>query len=370
MPLSQNLKQARKACGLTQAQVHERTGIGASSLSEFETGAREPSVSQLGKLASLYHVGVERLLSGTSLASPQVLWRERPAVKRKEIEARFTELCRWYYNLETWTGEDRTQALQHEEGEAARFHFRQAEGLAKRFRATYQLGDYPAHSLLSVLEEVCGVMVFHLDFEPTGTAACAHDSQFGSAILLNQNNSRRRRNFDLARELFHLLTWNIFPHRNGASGTTPEGEENLAQAFAVNLLLPEEEFRSTVEDRMHHGRIRREHLLDVARIFDVSVDCVAWRAHNLYAPDRSDTKRVRDVIARLRQPVADGKAWGGEATPPERPERYEALARKALDHGEISIGRFAQYMGISRRQAMRVAEEEMLDDEEIEIADP
>ncbi|AMV35428.1 hypothetical protein VN12_25280 [Pirellula sp. SH-Sr6A] len=55
-----------------------------------------------------------------------------------------------------------------------------------------------------------GVKIFFLDFEPSGTAACSLFERFRSEILLNSRIVNRRRNFDLAHELFHLLTWNVF----------------------------------------------------------------------------------------------------------------------------------------------------------------
>ena len=40
-----------------------------------------------------------------------------------------------------------------------------------------------------VIEEVCGVKVFHLDFEPSGTAASAVSETFAAAVLLNAKNA-------------------------------------------------------------------------------------------------------------------------------------------------------------------------------------
>jgi predicted HTH domain antitoxin len=45
------------------------------------------------------------------------------------------------------------------------------------------------------------------------------------------------------------------------------------------------------------------------------------------------------------------------------------LARQALRKGLISTGRFAEYVGISRRDAMKVVEEDAADDVQVEVAD-
>ena len=57
-------------------------------------------------------------------------------------------------------------------------------------------------------------------------------------------------------------------------------------------------------------------------------------------------------------------------TPPCRPLRFEALANQALRRGVISTGRYAEYLGITRRQAMRQVEQEATDDADNQVAHP
>lgn len=54
--------------------------------------------------------------------------------------------------------------------------------------------------------------------------------------------------------------------------------------------------------------------------------------------------------------------------PAKWPARYHALAVKALRRGKISIGRCAEYLGISRQKAMKYLEQEPAGVEEIEVA--
>jgi hypothetical protein len=57
-------------------------------------------------------------------------------------------------------------------------------------------------------------------------------------------------------------------------------------------------------------------------------------------------------------------------TPPRRPLRFEALARQALRKGLLSTGKYAEYVGITRREAMRLVEQEAAEDVQIEVAHP
>lgn len=57
-----NLRKLRELRGMTQAQMGSKAGIGAASISHFETGQRAPSLDSLVKLADALRVTVDTLL--------------------------------------------------------------------------------------------------------------------------------------------------------------------------------------------------------------------------------------------------------------------------------------------------------------------
>jgi len=366
--VSERLRYAHERAGLTGRQVSERTGIGESSLSEFKQAKREPSLAQLQKLASAYRRSLSFFLEEGPLPQEQVLWREKPEREAADVEAQFLRLCEQYHNLEVWTDAEVPVSLPQAHGRADSYGYRDAEALAKRVRDALELGDRPGLALLPVLEEVCGVKVFHLDFEPTGTAASAKSDTFGAGVLLNAGNVRWRRNFDLAHELFHLLTWDIFrqPASAGtASSCATKDEERLAQCFAVNILMPSDAVRAALNHKVKDGRLPFEGLFDVARQFDVSVEALLWRMHNLHMLS-DDADATKTLIERMKSlsPLFEDR----RQTPSEKlPERYKSLAIKALRHGAISVGRFAEYLDISRQKAMTYVRQEAAEDEEIPL---
>jgi len=369
MSIPDRLRYARDRAGLTGRQVNERAGIGESSLSEFESGKREPSLSQLQKLAEVYRRSISFFLEeGPPPAEPAVLWRMHPEQDAEQTEVRFLQLCEQYHNLEVWCDERIPSNLPHATGTADRFDYRSAKALAKEVRDHLQFGDRPGQSLLRVLEEVCAVKVFHLPFEPSGTAASTKSDAFGYAVLLNSKNSRCRRNFDLAHELFHLLTWEVFRHSEGSSSAIANTqEESLAGVFAAHLLMPEEILRITVETYQDDkGALPVDAVFTIARQFDVSVEALMWQIHSVFrkSADRSTTLRQIEQLKAFA-PLFEER---DQVEPPTRPVRYRALAAKALRNGEISIGRYAEYLGISRQEAMRLVEQEITDDEEVSVA--
>ena len=352
---------------LTLGDVAERTGIGLSTMSEFENGKREPRLLQLRDLAEAYHRSTGFFLEEGPLPQETVLWRQKPVSPDAEsVQAELLRLAEQYHDLERWCDDLEELDLPVASGDDERFGYRQAEKLAHGFRSKYGLGERPGQSLLRVLEEVCKVKVFHMAFEPSGSAACTLSDRYGAAVLLNSKNVRWRRNFDLAHELFHLLTWNVF--RRGDTPSAVEAsqwEEKLATCFARNLLMPQEPLRIAIDSqRGERTKLAFDGLFEVARQFDVSIEALLWQMTFVFNLSKEG---VEQIIEKLRDRMSFWDRRQQDA-PPSRPLRFEALANEALRKGLISTGRYAEYLGITRRQAMRQVEQEAPDDAEIEVA--
>ncbi|MEK7468649.1 MAG: XRE family transcriptional regulator [Planctomycetota bacterium] len=370
MPLGDRLRFARERSGLTQSEVSLRTEVGESSLSEFESGRREPSLGQLETLAKAYHRPWTWFVESTPVESaPLVLWRHKPTSGASEVEAHFLELCHAFRRLEILEKEPEGPGLLMVLRKADKWTYSDAIDLARRVRNSLALGDRPGPSLLRVLEEVWKLKIFHLDFEPEGTAASHFSDEIGGSILLNRRSVRWRRNHDLAHELFHLLTWKAF-HCDGQAPTEDEWrhEEKLATSFAAALLLPEEPFRAAIAEHSHGGRIDVDALHDVARSFDVSVESAIWRLHILFkGPDESDdTRRLIEKAKALKSTLSLRQ----DSPAPEFPARYEALAWRALRSGRLSVGAFSRTMNLPRARVLRLLGEDEWNGEEIPIPSP
>ncbi|MCE7888260.1 MAG: ImmA/IrrE family metallo-endopeptidase [Sorangiineae bacterium PRO1] len=363
--IGERLRFAREKRGLTLNQVADLSAIGSSSLSDFENDKRQPKLAQLQALAKLYGRSEAFFFQEGTLPAEQVLWRQRPVGDvASAIESQFVQLCEQYHNLELWCAERVAADLPVSTTPAESFTYSTAEELAHRVRKALNLGDCPARALRSVLEESCGVKIFHLSVEPTGTAACSRSDAYGMAVLLNTNNRRWRRNFDLAHELFHLLTWQAF--RGQSDATAPPLEEKLADAFASALVLPTDAVQAAVEEkRQAAGKLNRSALFDIAREFDVSVEALLWKLKKVYNRTEEATRADIEACKQLAKTYETRKE---EQPPPIRPERFNALVLKALQRGELSTGRAAEYLGISRREAMKLEELDGAQDAEVAIS--
>ncbi len=109
----------------------------------------------------------------------------------------------------------------------------------------------------------------------------------------------------------------------------------------------------------------REYLFDIAREFDVSVEALLWKLKKVYNRTEEATRADIEACKQLAKTYETRKE---EQPPPVRPERFNALVLKALQRGELSTGRAAEYLGISRREAMKLEELDGAQDAEVAIS--
>ena len=287
----------------------------------------------------------------------------------EQVQARLVELADQYHSLEVLCEQGSNFDLPCCGSDAKSFGFPAAARLARRVRNDLGLGDRPGQALLRVLEEVCNVKVFHLDFEPSGTAACTLTERYGAAVLLNARNAPWRRTFDLAHELFHLLTWRIFRHLEIGNS----GQPSLAGGEVRDLLCSQSSHAG--------GGVPGScgFYCGTRLVESMPTDCSRLRGSSMYRL-RLSSGRWGSCIAFLRKRSGftwiDSRAGWCFGTVKLKQLRRHVLTvskpwpAKRLRKGLISTGSYATYVGISRRDAMKVVEEDAVDDVQIEVAHP
>jgi XRE family transcriptional regulator, fatty acid utilization regulator len=117
--------------------------------------------------------------------------------------------------------------------------FEDAMEAGERFVAEFNLGAVPATRLAEVMERELNILVLMVDaFQGISGAACRLPEL--DAVLINRQEVIGRRHFDLAHELFHVLTWDAMPpeHSEEAIETGGIRVEQLANNFASAVLMP------------------------------------------------------------------------------------------------------------------------------------
>jgi Zn-dependent peptidase ImmA (M78 family) len=113
--------------------------------------------------------------------------------------------------------------------------------------------------------------------EDNGSAASfVNDS--GAAILLNRKNVPWRRHFDIAHELYHIFTWYYYDFKSKNYNLSDNDfEEKVANAFAAELLMPEDTVKNEIDTLHSRNEIDSFFVLQTSIKFQVSLEAFAAR---------------------------------------------------------------------------------------------
>jgi Zn-dependent peptidase ImmA (M78 family)/transcriptional regulator with XRE-family HTH domain len=352
--LSELLKKEREELGFTLKNVSQQMEFNNyQTLSSIEAGEREIKAWELGKLAKIYGRDIEYFLSFDSpQAETEILWRNPCESNDQElIRRKFLTICRNYHNLSEILDEaDGTDALFKfviDKRQLISEHaFKYVAKIASQYVDLLNLGCRPVYSLAKILEEKMGIKIVYLPIESDISGGATIDPNFGMAILINSNDAPWRRNYDLAHEFFHLLTWDIFTKEEVYQQKEERKShvEQLADVFASSLLLPEEEVRNEFAAKSVDKSISYLNLIEIARDFSVSIDALMWRLVNLKLLKR---EKVQEELQKGLIKDVDKKQRKSDWTDTEKPylsDQYISLAIRAFQLGKISKGKFAEYV--------------------------
>lgn len=338
--LGKRIREARERLRLTQQELADSVGLGAHQIvSQIEKGEREVKAWELARIGEVLYQSVNELLAPELPPAPAVLWRDDPGTEAHSLEARFVQRCREYGLLERLVEPRPATPLPEFRVDPSRISLQEADRLAKHTREALGLGSRPATSLVKILEADHGVKIWYESLGEAGSAASAA-GDFGYAVLLNADHAPWRRNYSLAHELFHLITWHSAqPELRDAQPERWAQVEKAAQAFASTLLLPAESVADEFNCRVGDGKVSYADLVELARGFDVSTEALLWRLVRLGRFDEKEVQRVlNDPTFRKLDRQTMPEHWRDPLIPPEA---FVRLAFLAYQKGTISRTRLA-----------------------------
>lgn len=236
------IKALREERGLSQDDLARLFGFkDRQTVSAIETGERRVTAEELvvavEKLgASLDYFTDPFLLVGEGRFS----WRQTD-VGPQRLSAYERNAGRWIAAFRTIAPQVGRSAplLRRSLGITRSQSFEDAMDAGERFVAEFGLGEVPAIRLVEVMERELGILVLMVDaFQGISGAACRLPEL--DVVLINRHEVVGRRHFDLAHELFHILTWDAMPpeHSEDAREVGGNRVEQLANNFASAVLMP------------------------------------------------------------------------------------------------------------------------------------
>lgn len=364
--LGEKLKIAREGIGLSLKEVSAQMSFPSyQTLLKIEKGQRELKAFELAKISRIYYKSMEYFLDNRQFQETIVLWRDnKNPLSTKKIENIFIQYCYNFANLEKKSNSYLSSNLVMNEEKDKNLDFPEVEKLAIDYSNYLKLGSRPACVLQKILEEKVGIKVFFLDLLDHGSAAAAK-GEFGSAILLNRSNMPWRRNYDLAHEFFHIITWANFPlNKVHCESGKKSMAEKLADAFASCILLPEESLIESFDARLKDGQIGFLDLIDIARDFSVSIQALLYRLVNLGRIKKKEVSKILEE-GTIKELDYEKRAEDRKAEAPYLSLRYIYLAFKCYQLNLVSRGKLAEYLGINRGEVSNFLEEYGYSDEEV-----
>ena len=192
------------------------------------------------------------------------------------------------------------------------------------------------------MEEELGILVLMVEaHEGISGAACRLPEL--DAVLIARREVAGRRNFDLAHELFHILTWDAMPpeHVEYAGDFGGNRVEQLANNFAAAVLMP----TSALESYGGWTQLGMDALIaQLNRVADelcVTSSALRWRLVALRQLTKSMARAIPEAALRN-----NGRESYVEEPPALFSRPFAEVLAAAIDGGHVSIRRAAALVGL------------------------
>ena len=216
----------------------------------------------------------------------------------------------------------------------------------ERFAADFALGDVPATRLGEVMERELAVLVLMVDAQPGISGAACRLPEL-DAVLIARHEVVGRRNFDLAHELFHVLTWDAMPpaHYEEAIDAGGNRVEQLANSFASAVLMPAGLLERYGSWSTLSGDELIRRLNRVADQLQVTASALKWRLAALGTLSRATARSVTDAALRN-----DRHAAPPNTSPARFSRPFMEVMGLALDRGHVSFRRVAALLDVNTEE--------------------
>jgi Zn-dependent peptidase ImmA (M78 family)/DNA-binding XRE family transcriptional regulator len=336
------VKAQRESLGFTQEAVSGLLGFkDRQTLSAIETGERRVTAEELMRFAEVLAAPLDYFTDPFILAGEGGFSWRQSGVTPAKLDAYEREAGRLIALHRALGGKAPVMRPAPRLTKASSFEDAQAAGEA--FAAEFALGETPALRLAEAMERDLGILVLMVDAERGVSGAACHLPEL-DAVLINRREVPGRRHYDLAHELFHVLTWETMPpdriedsERLGKSRV-----EQLADNFAAAVLMPRAALARFGAWDAGDAVALADRLNAAADALAVTSQALKWRLVATGALHKAKAAAVDD--ARLRH---NGRGAPQPDLPPLFSRPFAERVAGAIDNGRLSARRAAGILGLT-----------------------
>ena len=339
------IKALRQEHGLSQDELARLFGFkDRQTVSAIETGIRRVTASELLLAVERFGVPLDYFtdpfrLDGECLFS----WRQTGVepTRLSEYERTAGQWIGAYRILAAQIGRQ-ASLMRRALGLNRLSRFEDAMDAGERFVSELGLGLVPALRLAAAMEEELEILVLMVDAQEGISGAACRLPEL-DAVLIARREVAGRRNFDLAHELFHILTWDAMPpeHVEYASDFGGNRVEQLANNFAASVLMP----TAALESYDGWAQLDMEGLIaqlnHVADELCVTSSALRWRLVALRRLTKSKARAIPEAALRN-----NGRTTHAEEPPALFSKPFAEVLAAAVGGGHVSVRRAAALVGL------------------------
>lgn len=356
--ITYRLQHLRRTHKLTQDDLARQLGFkDRQTLSQIENGERKLSSTEMVRASEIFGVALDYFTDPFELAGEgHFSWRETNTTPEilddYELKAgRWIAAYRYLSKLkgDVINSSIRRLALNHQ----STFEDAIAEGEA--MAKALDLGSIPSEKLAAALETKLDTLVLEVDTALGISGAACRLNQL-NAILINRQETAARRNYDMAHELFHLITWDTMPPpRLDVETQTGKAKrvEQLADNFAAGLLMPTTLIENLINaSSLPKGTELAPWLNSHAHRLGVSATALQWRLVNMGKLNKSSM--IHDDLIR-------NSGGSLRSTPPEKfGKTFMKTIGWGIDQGYVSARRAALLLNVTLDELVTIFENHAL----------
>lgn len=337
--IGERIKRARKAAGLNQRELAERTNVSAMAISKYERDENTPSSTVLLALSKALEVRTEYFFRQVDVTLGKIDYREHDKLPEKEeskvIADVIEQVERWIALEEfiptAWSVPfelpgDLPQTVSTPDG---------IEETAVALRHAWNLGLNPVPDLIDTLESK-GIKVIvtrydgHRNFNGLSTTVDGTP-----LIVVGKHWPGDRQRFTMAHELGHLVL------HGRLKGKLKAQEETACHRFAGAFLVPEAMVRQALGER--RTWLEPQELKILKDEYGLSMGAWTYRAFDLGILNR---QAMRKIWKHFRD-----KGWKAKEPDPqypqERPGLFKQTVYRALAEDLFGESKAAELLGMS-----------------------